>query len=205
MRRRAHRYGRPEPPSQFHSAFLWRARFPPTRHPSSPSLRRREPGTNEPVERRRSLALPPPGSTAPSRARCKHAPCPPHRNESSLQRTPSEPRDQIRPREMANAQKDKPRAGVELRKSFARKRQPSSAPLLHDHPDPCLRESRREISLFVPTLLSRRIRNMRGRLERKRILARVPGSDPKPSALWPRLACSPADRRSCKRPWVRAD
>src|SRR5207245_10873380 len=89
-------------------------------------------------------------STAPSRARYRHAPCSPHRNESDLQRIPSGPCHQIRRRDMAIAQKDKPRAGVELPQSFARRGQPYSAPLLLDHPDPCPRESQPEISLFAP-------------------------------------------------------
>src|SRR6266513_105971 len=80
-----------------------------------------------------------------------------------------------------------------------------SAPLLRDHPDPCPRESQREISLFAPPLLSSGIPESRGRAERKRIPARVPGSDPKPSALWTRLPSSSAEKRNCKRLLVRAD
>src|SRR5262249_15033450 len=113
--------------------------------------------------------------------------------------------DQIRRRTTAIARKDKPRGGVELRGNFARIGQPYSTPLLLDHLDPCPRESQREISLFAPPLLSIRIPQSRERAENRRILARVPGSDPKPSALWPRLASSAADQRSCKRLLVRAD
>src|SRR6266513_1069510 len=106
---------------------------------------------------------------------------------------------------MVIAQNDKPRAGVELRGSFAHRRQLYSTPLLLDHPDPCPRESQREISLFAPPLLSRAIPHSRGRGESKRIPARVPGSDPKPSALWLRLPSWSAEKRSCKRLLVRAD
>src|SRR5262249_10207826 len=119
--------------------------------------------------------------------------------------SPREQYDQSRHREMVTAQKDKPRAGVELLGSFARRGQPYSAPLLLDHPGPCPRESQREISLFAPPLLSIGIPESRGRAERKRIPARVPGSDPKPSALWPRLPSWSAYRHSCKRLLVHAD
>src|SRR6266480_7822853 len=147
----------------------------------------RKPRSDGPADRRGFPSLRPPTSTAPSRAQNRHAPCSPHRNESDPQGIPSGPWDQIRRRETAIAGKNKPRASVELRRSFARKRQPYSMPLLLDRLDPCPRESRREISLFAPPLLSIRIPQSRGRAERKRIPARVPGSDPKPSALWLRL------------------
>src|SRR6266480_3127287 len=205
MRRRARRHGPKGPPSSIHLAYLSRARLLPARHPSSPSPRRREPRSNVPPDRRGFPSLPPPRSTAPSRARYRHAPCSPHRNESDLQRIPSGPWDQIHRRDTAIAQKDKPRAGVELRGSFARRRRPYSTPLLLDHPDPCPRESQPEISLFAPPLLSSGIPESRGRAERKRIPARVPGSDPKPSALWTRLPSWSAEKRSCKRLLVRAD
>src|SRR5262245_3273164 len=106
---------------------------------------------------------------------------------------------------MAIPQKDKPRAGVKLPGSFARRGQPYSAPLLLDHPDPCPRESQPEISLFAPPLLSIGIPESRGKAERKWIPGRAPGSDRKPSALWPHLPSWSAEKRSCKRLLVRVD
>src|SRR5262245_17161006 len=199
MRRRVRQHESKAPPSAIHPAYLSRARFPPARHSSSPSPRTQEPGANGTVGRQGSPSLPPPTSTAPSRALYRHAPCFPHRNESTLQRIPSGRSHQIHPPEMAIAPKDKPRAGAELRGSFARKRPPNSAPLLLDHLGPCPPESQREISLFGSALPSSRTPDSRGTAESKRTLARVPGSDPRPSALWLRLAYLPADRRSCKR------
>src|SRR4029077_11633262 len=201
----ARRHERKGPPSPIHPAYLSRARLPPARHPSSPSPRKPQPHSNVPPDRRGSPSLPFPGSTAPSPERYRHAPCSLHRNESDLQRIPSGPCHQIRRRDTAIAQKDKLRAGVELRGSFAHRGQPCSAPLLLDHPDPCPRESQPEISLFAPPLLSSGIPESRGRAERKRIPARVPGNDPKPSALWLCLPSSSLEKRSCKRLLLRVD
>src|SRR5262245_47424072 len=205
MQRRARQHGPKDLPSTMHLAYLSRVRLPLGQHPSSPSPRKPQPRSNVPPGRRGFPSLPFPRSTAPSRARYRHAPCPPHRNESDLQRIPSGPCHQIRRRDMAIAQKGKPREDVKLPGSFARREQPYSAPLLLDHPDPYPRESQREISLFAPPLLSSGIPESRGKAERKWIPVRVPGSDPKPSALWPRLPSWSAERHSCKRPWVHAD
>src|SRR5262249_43970809 len=170
MRRRTRRHGRKATPSKVHPC---RARFPPARHPSNPLPRKPSPHIDVPPHRRGSPSLPSPLSTGPSRARCRHAPCSQQRYEPSLKGIPGGPSDKIRHREMATAQKDKPRAGVELPGSFARRAQQYSTPLLLYHPDPCLRESQREISLFAPPLLSIGIPEWRGRAERKRIPARV--------------------------------